>query len=153
MDYRFIGCGNLDRGDDAAGILVARHLRNAGVNALEHRGDGAALIESWSGWQAVVLIDAVVTGGVPGAINCWDAKQAPVTGDSFRSSTHAFSIAEALALARVLHRLPPRLLIYGIEGRTFDVGCAPSCEVVAASERLALHFLRRVARADFIFSR
>jgi hydrogenase maturation protease len=147
MEYRFIGCGNADRGDDAAGILVVRHLRNAGFKAYEHRGDGLALIESWSGSRAVILIDAVVTGGLHGAMSWWDARHAPVNVDCFRSSTHAFNIADAVALARLLQRIPPRLVIYGIEGRCFDLGAAPSHEVVAGSERLAQHLIHTCAEA------
>ena len=139
MDYKIIGCGADDRGDDAAGLLVVRRLRDLGIEAHEHRGDGVALIESWQGQPAVILIDAVVTGGVPGTVTIWDGTEAPVVHDAFRSSTHSFNVAEAVALARVLGRMPPRLLIYGIEGRRFDLGCAPSPEVLTASEQLAQH--------------
>jgi hydrogenase maturation protease len=141
MNYEIIGCGAADRGDDAAGLLVVRSLRDLGINAREHCADGAALIESWSGRHAVILIDAVVTGGAPGELTVWDGSKAPVAADSLRSSTHAFSVAQALTLAGILGRMPPRLLIYGIEGRRFDLGCAPSPEVVAASRQLA-HYLR-----------
>jgi hydrogenase maturation protease len=137
MGYQIIGCGNAGRGDDAAGLLVARRLRELGVDALEHSGEGLALIESWRGQDAVILIDAVVTGAAPGAVTVWDGSEAPVAADSCRSSTHAFGVAEAVKLARVLGRLPARLLIYGIEGRRFDLGSAPCAEVAAASERLA----------------
>src|ERR1039457_2451863 len=66
------------------------------------------------------------------------ASDAAVAVDRYRCSTHAFGVAEAVQLARVLERLPRRLLIYGIEGRRFDLGSAPSVEVVEASDRVAL---------------
>ena len=47
-----IGCGNTDRGDDGAGILVARQLRTLGLNAIEHCGDGPPLIELWHGFDS-----------------------------------------------------------------------------------------------------
>lgn len=137
MSYEIIGCGSDDRGDDAAGLLVVRRLRDLGMDAREHCGDGAALIESWSGQHPVILIDAVVTGGPPGELTVWDGSQAPLISGGLRSSTHAFSVGEALMLARVLGRMPPGLLIHGIEGRRFDLGCTPSPEVIAAVERLA----------------
>jgi hydrogenase maturation protease len=137
MCDRFIGCGTAYRGDDAAGLLVVRRLRELGIEAYEHSGEGLALIESWQGLELVVLVDSVVTGRDPGAITAWDGKNAPVILDCFRSSTHGFGVAEALRLAQALDLVPPRLLIYGIEGRKFDLGCAPSSEVVASSVQLA----------------
>jgi len=44
-----LGCGNPDRSDDAAGILVARRLRELGIPAEEFIGDAPELIDAWSG--------------------------------------------------------------------------------------------------------
>jgi hydrogenase maturation protease len=132
-----IGCGNDDRGDDAAGLLVARRLRELGIEALAHSRDGLALIESWAGAERVILIDSVVTGYPPGTIGEWDARAAPVLRDALRASSHAFGVAEAIDLARVLGRLPPEMKIYGIEGASFEAGAGPGAEVLGAVERLA----------------
>ena len=148
MEYCIIGCGNAERGDDAAGLLVARRLRALGVDALEHSGEGLALIENWEGADTVILIDAVITGAAPGAVTVWDGRQAAVSKNFWRNSTHAFGVAEAVELARVLARMPPRLLIYGIEGRRFVLGSAPSREVAAAAERLAQHLAGRDADVE-----
>ncbi|MGO4879381.1 MAG: hydrogenase maturation protease [Bryobacteraceae bacterium] len=134
---RIIGCGNLERGDDAAGLLVVRRLRALGMDAEEHAGDGLALIERWQGCDTVILIDTVVTGGAPGTVSVWEGREVPVAADVCRGSTHAFGVAEAVKLARALDRMPARLWIYGIEGRQFELGTAPSSEVLAAAERLA----------------
>ena len=64
-----IGCGNRDRGDDAAGILVVRRLREHGIDAREHSSDGLALIDTWSAAEYVILIDTVMTGAPPGTIS------------------------------------------------------------------------------------
>jgi hydrogenase maturation protease len=137
MAHRIIGCGSFDRGDDEAGLLVVGRLRELGIEACEHRGDGSALVDRWHGQETVILIDAVVSGGFPGAVTVWDEWTAGVLGDCFRCSTHAFGVAEAVKLARVLGLMPARLIIYGIEGRRFDLGSAPSPEVVTAAEELA----------------
>ena len=70
---RVIGCGNTDRADDGAGILVARRLRELGLDALEHAGDGFALLELWHGSDDVVLVDAMSSGALPGTVSVWDA--------------------------------------------------------------------------------
>lgn len=133
---RIIGCGNPDRGDDAAGLLVARRLRDLGIDAREHNGDGLSLLEAWRGCESVVLIDAVVTGRPPGEISVWDARDAPVAGDLRRATSHFFGVAEAIQLGRILGRLPSRITIYGIEPARFDFGSALSAEVKEAVERL-----------------
>lgn len=131
-----IGCGAPDRGDDAAGLLAVRRLRELGVEAREFSGDGAALIELWDGHATVILIDAVVTGRAPGTVTVWNGNDAPVAPDVFRG-THAFGVAQAVQLARVLGRMPPKLWIYGIEASRFDIGSAPSPEVASAAESIA----------------
>lgn len=137
MEYRIIGCGKLNRGDDAAGLLVSRRLRELGVDALDQTGEGLQLMESWRGRDAVIVVDAVVTGAPPGTVTVWDAVEQPQIDEVFRCSTHHFGIGEAVMLASVLNRMPRRLLVYGIEGRQFDLGSAPSCEVNSAVESLA----------------
>jgi hydrogenase maturation protease len=67
----------------------------------------------------------------------------PITGDTRGCTTHAFGVAEAVELARVLGRLPHRLSIYGIEGRKFDLGSAPSLEVALAVERLVQQLVQQ----------
>jgi hydrogenase maturation protease len=139
-----LGYGNADRSDDCAGVLVARRLQEMGADAQEFTGDPLALIEAWNGAHEVILIDTVVSGAAAGTITVWDAENTPLPPEQFCCSTHAFGIAEALEIARALGRLPPRLLIYGIEGIRFDVGGLPSPEVAAAVERLA----QEIARTD-----
>jgi hydrogenase maturation protease len=131
-----IGLGNDYRGDDAVGHVVARRLKaiaGDSVRVLEESGDGAALIETWKGADFVILIDAVHSGGTPGSIYRFDAKANLVPGSFFYYSTHAFSVAEAVELARELNQLPRRLVVYGIEGETFDSGVGLSREVEAAA--------------------
>lgn len=142
-ECRIVGCGNPERGDDAAGVLVARRLRELGANAFEHSGEGLALMESWLGCDSVILIDAVITGAPPGTITAWNGNLAPLRGATQGCTTHAFGVAEAVEMARILDRLPRRLLIYGIEGRKFELGSAPSPEVAQAVERLVLQLVQQ----------
>ncbi len=134
---RIIGIGNPDRSDDAAGLLVARRLQEMGADAQEFTGDPLALIDAWNGAREVILIDTVVSGAAAGAITVWDAGNTPLPPEQFCCSTHAFGIAEAVEIARALGRLPPRLLIYGLEGVRFDIGGPLSPEVGDAVDRLA----------------
>jgi hydrogenase maturation protease len=132
-----IGCGNSDRGDDGAGILVVRRLRQLGLDALEHSGDGLALMELWNIDDEVILVDAMQSGANPGTVSTWDPITHPLCAESYRCSTHAFGPREAIELARALDRLPARIQIYGIEAASFEPGEAPCREVLEAVERVA----------------
>ncbi len=135
-----IGVGNPFRGDDAAGLLVARLLKDMGLDSsmiTEHSGEGAALMETWKGADAIILIDAVSSGGAPGTIHHLDPIHQPLPAQMFHSSTHAFSLPDAIEMARALNELPPRLLVFGIEGRNFQAGAELSPEVSDALPKVA----------------
>ena len=135
-----IGVGNPFRGDDAAGLLVARLLKDMGLDSsmiVEQSGEGAALMEAWKGAGAVILIDAVSSGSSPGTFHCLEPIQQPLPAQMFHSSTHAFSLPDAIEMARALNELPPRLLVFGIEGRNFQAGAELSPEVSDALPKVA----------------
>lgn len=120
-----IGVGNRMRRDDAAGLEVARRLllaRPAGVSVLEQGGEPASLLESWAGLHEALVADAVSSGAEPGTIHRFDASAEPLPTDAFGPSSHALGLAEAIELGRELERLPERLVVYGIEGHSFDHG-------------------------------
>ena len=126
-----IGIGNALRGDDAAGVVVAERLGGMACDEEPSR-----LIEAWEGADSVVLIDTVVSGGQPGTLHRFDASEAPIPARALRSSTHAIGLAETIELARALGRLPARIVVYGIEGASFEAGAPLSPEVEEAVTRL-----------------
>lgn len=145
---RLIGVGNRFRGDDAAGLLVAERLRSElpELEVLELEGEPAGLIEAWDGAGAVVVVDAVSSGSPPGTIHRLDAIGEGLPADVFRASTHAMGLAEAVGLARALGRLPGSLVVYGLEGSSFEAGESLSPPVQAAVERVATLVRQEVAR-------
>lgn len=140
MKTLVIGVGNEYRGDDAVGLIVARRIRaesSARVSVREESGEGVALMEAWQGIESIILIDAVQAGGAPGTIYRFEAHAEPMPVRFFHYSTHAFSVAEAIELARKLNQLPARLIVYGIEGRDFEAGIGLSTEVEQAAQEVA----------------
>jgi hydrogenase maturation protease len=134
-----IGVGNEWRRDDAAGLVVARRLREApltAVRVIEHEGEPLDLIEEWSGAAAAIVIDAVSSEAEPGTIYRLDAQAGQLPAELFRGSTHALGVAEAVELGRALDRLPRRLIVLGIEGKRFDAGAGLSPDVERATARL-----------------
>jgi len=132
-----IGLGNPDRGDDAVGILVARRLRERGLNAVEHTTATLNLLDIWVPSDRVIVVDAVVSGATPGTFQIWDPWRDSLKSTVFRASTHEFSLADTIELARTLERLPSWMRIYGIEARQFQAGTQPSEVVVLAATRVA----------------
>jgi len=134
-----IGLGNQYRRDDAVGLIVARRLKQRApehVRVLEESSEGAALMESWKDADAVILIDAVHSGAEPGIFRRLDAHRQPIPTEFSHCSTHTFSVAEAIELARALGQLPPRLIVYGIEGKIFEAGLGLSPEVEKAVQKV-----------------
>lgn len=147
---KVIGVGNAMRGDDAAGPLVARRVRAhapAGVEVYEASGEGASLMDAWAGADLVLLVDAVRSGAAPGTIHRFDAHAERLPVGFFHYSTHAFSLAEAVELARALGALPPRLIVYGIEGHDYDAGAGLSEQVEARLDEVARRVLQEIAAA------
>jgi hydrogenase maturation protease len=149
MSIRIIGCGNLDRGDDAAGLLVARRLRTLGVEArgvhmIEQSGESFSLLDGWADSEEVILVDATAPNGLPGKVRVWDAHADTLPEDFSPCSTHAFGVREAVELARALNRLPQTLLIYGIEGKRFCPGASLSPEVELAVETVTERMVMRL---------
>ena len=105
-----VGIGNDYRGDDGIGFMIARKIREKlliHVTAIEESGDGAVLMEAWQGYDIVILVDAISSGAKPGTIIKIDAGKKNVPAKYFHRSTHAFGVAEAIALAKTMKKLPP----------------------------------------------
>jgi hydrogenase maturation protease len=136
MKTRIIGCGNLQRMDDGAGVLVASRLREIGVAAETQSGGAFELVASWDREEHVVLIDAVVTGAPVGTVHLWEGHP-PCLPQRQQFSSHGFGLAEAFRLGQILSFLPERITVYGIEGAQFGLGEQVSPEVISAVERVA----------------
>lgn len=136
-----IGCGNLHRGDDAAGLAAAERLCARGIKAELCVGGFSQLIDMWTGADDVVVIDTVLTGSPAGTLHVWDGRF-PIPAERTASCAHGVGIADAIELARRIGRLPERLHVYGIEGRTFELGAPLSPEV----ERGIADVVSRIAK-------
>jgi hydrogenase maturation protease len=125
-----IGIGNEFRGDDAAGIVVARALQKgplpSHVSVVEAGLAGPSLLNIWMGADLAIVVDAVTverdgedTALRPGSvmeINVSDVLLGSASFCSDRASSHGFGLREALQLASVLGYpyMPHRLRVIGI---------------------------------------
>jgi hydrogenase maturation protease len=142
-----IGVGNLYRRDDGVGLQIAAQLQATSANHLsvmESSGEGASLMEGWKAAESVIVIDAVRSGAKAGTIHRLDAQKEKMPAAFFNYSTHAFSLAEAVELARTLRRLPRRLVVYGIEGENFQAGIGLSAAVENAARKVQAMILNEI---------
>jgi len=79
-------------------------------------------MEAWQNFNRVIIVDAVSSGASPGTLHCLDASTDSIPSGFFSCSSHNFSVAEAIELARTLNQLPESLKLYGIEGKNFQHG-------------------------------
>ena len=140
-----IGIGTEISGDDAAGLLAARRLRELGIEALDYSGEVLGLLDLWEGASSVILIDAMRSGRPPGSVVVLDARDAPWTGEQLSISTHGLGLFEAFSLAELLGRMPSCVVIYGIEGGSFEPGSPVSPEVLAGVEEVTRRIAQEVA--------
>jgi hydrogenase maturation protease len=146
-----IGVGNRDRGDDGAGLEVARRLRELGVGGarlVEQRGEAAELLEAMSGADSVILVDASLSGAHPGTVQRIEAHRETLTQALRCASSHGWGLAEAVELARALGRLPRSVVVYAIEGRCFHPGRDLSPSVRQAVERVARRVRQEIERSQ-----
>jgi len=142
-----IGVGNLDRGDDGVGRLVAQRLRGSvptDVHVEEQDGGAVELIERLRHVDSVFLIDAAVSGAAAGTIHQTDCTKTDAMPAKSAASSHGLGVAEAVALARMLHGLPRVCMLYAVEGATFAPGAAMSPQVLAAADALVARLAREL---------
>ncbi len=146
-----LGIGNIDRGDDAAGRLVARSLQGNlpdDIEVVELDGEATALLARFEGAEAAFLVDACWSGAPAGTIRRLDVNATPLPQGLFGVSTHGFGLAEAVELARALGQLPPCCVVYAIEGASFEAGAPISQAVAAAVADVAARLRIEIADAD-----
>jgi hydrogenase maturation protease len=148
-----IGVGNPLRGDDGAGPAVAARLRGRVPPGVELRvlaGDSAELIEAWAGRRLALIADAVRSGAAPGTVHRIEAADGELPGLQPGSSTHGLGLAEALALARVLGRMPGAVVVFGIEGECFEQGREPGPAVLRGVEQAARRILAEIGESPYL---
>jgi hydrogenase maturation protease len=144
-----VAIGNPDRADDGVGALVAAELAGRlppDVALTTRSGDILSLMEDWAGFDAVVCIDAVAPMERPGRVFRIDAGAGELPHDLSFASSHAFGLAEAIALADALKSLPGTVIVYAVEGASFDGGAEMTPEVGAAAAEVADRVVAEVGR-------
>ncbi len=127
MKILIAGMGNVLRGDDAFGIRVVESLAASGrvpdgVRVYEAGIAGIPLVqELMSGYDALIVVDAVDRGATPGTLFVLEPHQ-PELNDLELARLHQSMVdahyadpSKVLLLARALNVCPPKVLIVGCQ--------------------------------------
>ena len=128
------GIGNSDRGDDGIGPVVARHvaaLNLPGVRVVSH-AEPLDLLDDELSADMLVVVDAVRSGRRPGVVVVRHVDNRALPEWTGAGGTHAVGLAVSVELARVLGRMPRRLVLVGVEAESFAIGAPLSPAVRAA---------------------
>ncbi|GAA4607383.1 hydrogenase maturation protease [Actinoplanes octamycinicus] len=131
-----IGIGNEYRRDDGFGPWVVAELaarraddpRLDGVDLRVSDGEPSRMLQAWSGADLAVLVD-VAAGDRTGWCEVSLPEDAGPGGPV--ASGHAIGLGDTIRLARVLDRLPRRLVALVAYGREFGFGPGLSAPVAA----------------------
>lgn len=136
-----IGIGNPLRGDDGAGLELARLLEKKlqGLVDTEYcQGNLLELMDLWGTRECVFLIDAVSTENAnPGALHQFAAHAEQIPALFSQASTHLLDIVQVIELAKVLGKMPDKLILFGIEGKRFHLETGISKELKALMDDVA----------------
>ncbi|MGR8920157.1 MAG: hydrogenase 3 maturation endopeptidase HyCI [Gammaproteobacteria bacterium] len=128
-----LGIGNRERGDDAAGSLLAESLAGrVGATVI----DAGAVPENYLGKvvgaapDTVVIVDAVDLGAAPGTVATVSPEQLRAGG----LSTHAVSLA--MAVDYLAARSGAAIVVIGIQPAALDAPRAVSAPVARGIARL-----------------
>jgi hydrogenase maturation protease len=137
-----VGCGNLIRGDDAAGPVLVRLLADRslpdGVRLIDGGTAGMDVAFAMRGAQRVILVDASRVGVPAGTVHKVPGAELadlrPPEGN-----LHRFRWDQALGFAQWLLKdeYPDDVTVYLVEGESFDAGDPLTPSVEAAVARIA----------------
>jgi hydrogenase maturation protease len=145
-----VGLGNDIAGDDAAGILTARRLRQRleyalapDVDVVELPWAGFNLLDVLRGRRRAILIDSLETQRHPaGAVV--RLRDADLAGAIRLISYHDINYPTVLSLGKTLgYEMPDEIYILGIAGQRFDTF---SCELTPAVEKGVERAVRLIYR-------
>lgn len=133
---KVIAIGNPFYGDDGIGSAVLEEIRREGLlpeaDLVDIRTDALALLDHLQMDGGNVVVDAARMGLAPGEVAAFRPDEAGMRIREDQLSLHGFGLAEAFDLARGLQKLPPRVLIVGVEPECVAADRGLSAKVAAA---------------------
>ena len=148
-------CGNSLAGDDSFGCRVAQRLFHdppPSSQVIDLATGPSSLLDCLGDRAALLIVDAALVPQLPPGrlIQCdWDAPDRPPLLHAASLSTHHFSIADQIELARQLGMLPPIVRLIAVSIASAHLGDDPGPAVMAMVNTAELA-VRRAAQSVFV---
>jgi len=145
-----VGLGNENRGDDGAGVLVAREMevRASSRFIVMNLGEavGRLLPDATDFMPShIIIVDAAAFNDQPGSVRLMDLNHIEAIHSS---STHDLSISVAVGL--VTSGTHSKSIAVGIQPRAICVGCEMSAEVKIACGQVVTLLEEQLSKAHVI---
>jgi hydrogenase maturation protease len=118
-----IGVGNLLMGDEGLGVHVVEELNKRelppGVEVIDGGTGGIVLLNLMEGADKVIIVDAVLGGKEPGEIYVLGVDRL-VKGVVKFFSLHEMDLLSTLRIGKELGKLPPELVLVGVEPKNYQ---------------------------------
>ena len=118
MRTLILGLGNLVHADDGAGIHAVERLRTdprvpPDVVIIDGGTQGLSLLPHISGFERLLVIDAVDAGEPPGTLLRLEGRAlADMPG---RSSVHQLGFSDLMVAMKLLGDLPAEVIVFGVQ--------------------------------------
>lgn len=135
-----LGVGNILLRDEGLGVRTVEYINENyslpdNVTALDGGTGGLALISVISGYDRIIIVDAVASGSGPGAMHRIDGRNLK-NSPPLMATAHQLGVRDMLAIAE-LEGLKPEVLILGMEPLDLSAGLELSGLVKGKLQELA----------------
>lgn len=136
-----IGIGNLLMGDDGVGIRVIEVLKQEELPSNVSVFDGATrafdVLEYMEGRDKAVIVDAFKKNGPPGSIYRFSFDpEIGIPDESLNLSMHDINFLDALKVSKGIYKIPPEIVIIGIEPEILEFSYELSSKLKIAIPRI-----------------
>jgi hydrogenase maturation protease len=142
-----LGVGNLLLRDEGAGVHLIKKLKEMEIgDGVEFIDGGTSVLDALPHREDIsklIIVDAIKLGGKPGETYKIWVDGSLLKGAKGITSLHQMGVAETLALAKKMGKLPPTLII-GIEPKEIGYGVELSSEVAQGMGKMVKLILEEI---------
>lgn len=137
-----LGIGNLVMMDDGVGVVVVQRLQREYrlpeyVDVMDGGTLGLDILPRLEGIERLIVVDAVETGGRPGAGVRLTGEELPLALET-KLSPHQMGLKDLLAVARLMGHLPGEMVLIGVQPGSIEMGTDLTPEVAGQVDNMLI---------------
>lgn len=140
MEILVLGVGNVLLTDEGVGVRALKELErhytfSENVELLDGGTAGIELLRHISNRDYLIIIDCMKCGQEPGTVVRVEGSDVPAAFRT-RISPHQLGLSDLLAAAMLTDELPKKVVLFGVEPESIDIGLDLTDRVEASLEKL-----------------